>query len=430
MKHIIIFLMIACTAAVAHDIVPGSPQSQPIALVNGKIYTVSGNVIEKGTLVFADGKISALGEFVAIPDDARVIDLAGKHVYPGLIAAFSQVGLVEISAVRATRDFNETGSFNPNARAATAYNSDSEIIPTVRSNGITSLNISPTGGRISGLASLINSDGWTVEDAMLKENTGMLLDWPRMTVVNAWWMRTPADKQKEQISKSLAEMEDYFELAAAYNKARNANPKTTVDLRFEAMRPVMAGEMPLFVRADELKEIEAAIDFCRRHELKMILVSGRDVWKVPGLLKENNIPVILRQTHDLPARDDEPYDIAFRRPAILHEAGVQFCISKTNTADSWDIRNLPFHVGSAVAHGLDYDAALKSITLWPAQILGVADRVGSLETGKDATLIVSEGDILDMRTSKVTHMFISGREVDLDNMQKRLNEKYKVRYNQ
>ncbi len=423
----ILLLFLSISALPANDLIPGKKQDKPIAFTNAKIFTVSGEIIEKGTLVFDNGKISAIGQKgISIPQNAEVHNLNGKYVYPGIIAAYSQLGLVEVGAVRATRDHSEVGTFNPNVRADIAYNPDSDITPTVRSNGITTALIAPTGGRISGISSILNLDAWNREDATILKNAAMHLNWPEMTIRTASWIKDLLEKQQERIDKNLKKIDDFFSEAKVYSTARKTNPATIIDIRFEAMADVIERKMPLVISANEYKQIEAAVDFCKRHNLKMILHSGMDAWKLTGLLKENNIPVILRQTHTLPLREDEDYDLGFKHPALLNEAGIKFCIAKTSSA-SWAIRNIPFYAGTAAAHGLSYEDALKSITLWPAEIFGLDDKIGSLEIGKNATLIVSNGDILDMQSSNVEMMFIDGRRVDLDDKQKRLFKKYNAR---
>ncbi|KAA3609980.1 MAG: amidohydrolase [Calditrichaeota bacterium] len=422
-----LIVFISVFSLFANDLIPGKKQDKPIALTNAKIFTVSGEIIENGTIIFNDGKITAVGENdLKILQGSEVHDLNGKHVYPGIIAAYSQLGLMEIPAVRATRDYSEAGSYNPNARADIAYNPDSEVTPTVRSNGITTALIAPMSGRISGISSVLNLDAWNREDATILKNAGMILNWPGMTIRTASWIKDSPAKQQENIDKSLKEIDDYFEQAKVYYEARKSNPETKIDIRFESMTDVLDKKMPLIISANEYKQIEAAVNFCKRHNLKMILLSGMDAWKMTGLLKENNIPVILRQTHTLPQREDEDYDIGFKHPALLREAGVKFCIAKT-TRVTWALFNLPFYAGTAVAHGLDKADALKAITLWPAEILGVDDKIGSLEVGKNATLIVSSGDLLDMQSNNIEMMFIDGRKVDLDNKHKRLYRKYKAR---
>jgi len=422
------FCILISTLVLANDLIPGKKQTKPIVIKGAKIFTVSGEVIDNGSILFDKGVITAIGESsLPAPESAEVIDVAGKHVYPGLIAAYSQLGLVEVGAVRATRDFAEVGSINPNARADIAYNPDSEVPPTVRSNGITTALIAPSSGLLSGTSSVLHLDGWNREDMTVLKDAGVHLNWPRMTVVNAWWVKESAEKQQEKISKNLKEIEEFFAEAKVYTKARQSNPNTKMDIRFEAMVPVIERKVPLIIRASEYKQIESAIDFCRRNDLKMILLDGADAWKLADLLKENDVPVIYQRTHSLPAREDEDFDMAFKTPLLLREAGVKFCISKTS-GDVFDIRNLPFYAGTAAAHGLSKTDALKTITLWPAEILGIADKLGSLEVGKSATLIVCDGDIMDFQSSKVQMMFIDGRKVDLDDKHKRLYRKYKARY--
>ncbi len=424
-KAIVVLLILINSLLFANDLIPGKAQENPIILKNGTLFTVSGDIIQNGSILFEDGKITAIGKDISIPENAEIIDLKGKNVYPGLIAPVSQMGLVEISAVRASVDQNEVGQFNPNVRADIAYNPDSEIIPTVRSNGITTALISPVGGLVSGISSIMHMDGWTREDITLVSRAAVTVNWPRMTVINTWWMRTPAEKQKESITKNLRQIKEYFETAKAYHNARKNNPDTEIDIRFEALRPVWDKQLPVIISADELKQIEAAVEFARYFDIKMILESGADAWKVTYLLKENNIPVLLRHTHNLPSREDEDYDIAYKTPYLLDQAGIKFAFMVNG---SWQNRNLPFYAGSAVAHGLSKESALKALTLWPAEILGFEEHEGSLEVGKDATLIVSSGDIMDYGSSNVEYMFIQGRKVDLDNRHKRLYRKYSERY--
>lgn len=412
----------------ANDLIPGKAQQHPIALINANIYSVSGQVIKNGTLLFEEGVITSIAENqLTFPENTEIIDLKGHNVYPGLIAPYSQIGLVEIASVRATADYNEAGSYNPNAKAAVAYNPDSEVIPTIRSNGITTALVSPKGGVISGQSAVLHLDGWNSEDATVKDAAGLHINWPRMTVSNSPRVKDSPEKQLEKITESIQKLEDFFTEAKAYAKAQKADPELKKDIRLDALIPVLNKSVPLIIQADEYKEIEAAVNFCKRFDLKMILLGGRDAWKLSDLLVLNRVPVILYQTHALPFREDEDYDLPFKTPALLKEAGVKFCITKISS-DMWDIRNLPFFAGTAAAHGLSKDDALKSITLWPAEILGIDKNYGSLEKGKSATLVVSKGDILDMQSSIIEWMFIDGRKVDLDDKHKKLYRKYEARY--
>lgn len=427
MKYFI--LCVLCLGFVgASDIVPGTPQQRPIAIVNGTIHTVSGDIISSGVVVFNQGIITAVGDKdqVRIPQDAETIDASGKHVYPGLISAYTTLGLIEIGAVRASDDTSETGSINPNAHAYTAYNTDSEIIPTVRSNGILTAHIVPQGGRFSGTTSIMMLDGWGVEEVALVKSAGVHVVWPSMTVVDAWWMTTPAAEQRKNIQKSVQKITDVIEQAKRYKKS---NRDARKDIRWEALLPVIENKIPLFVYASEYKQIDAAVAFCHKHSLRMVLVGGADSWKLTERLKAHNIPVILQKVNSLPRRSDEDYDLAFRIPQLLENAGVNFCLSGGTGWDSyWDGRNLPFQAGTAVAYGLSKKAALRAITLSAAEILNIDDKIGSIEVGKDATIIISKGDILNISTSIVEQAFIQGRKVDLDDRHKRLWRKYQEKY--
>ena len=425
LKKLLLLLLWTLPLA-ANDLIPGTMPDTPVAIIHARIFTVSNGIIEDGTLVFDQGRITAVGRDVAVPENAAVIDAAGGHLYPGLIAGRTSVGLVEVGAVRASRDVSETGLFNPNARAETAYNTDSEVTPTVRSNGVALGFVAPAGGRISGMGALIYLDGWNRNDAVVKSDAGMILNWPPVRVNRAWWNRIPEAKQLEQIKKSREELERFFDEARAYANVRAAGGETAFDIRYDSMIPVLEGRTPLVIRANDQEQIRQAVAFCAERGLKMILLEGADSWKVAGLLREQNVPVILRQPHSLPAREDEDYDQAFKTAAQLARAGVSFALTKTGT-DNWDIRNLPFWGATMVSFGLSREDALRALTLWPAQMFGVADRLGSLETGREATLFLSRGDVMDYGGNAVTHMFIGGRPVDLDNRQKRLYRKYSER---
>ncbi len=413
----------------AHDIVPGKTPPGPIALVGGNVYTMTEAPLKGGTVIFNNGFIQEVGIDIAIPEGATVIQIPGKNVYPGLISPNTALGLIEIGAVRATTDVEEVGDINPNARGDSAYNTDSEIIPTIRSNGILVAEVAPKGGILSGTSSLLMLDGWTKEDVTLVKNVGIHLQWPQMSIIQAWWMDKTPEEQQEENQEKIKALQKIFIQAHKYYLSHLHGEKTKIDSRWEAMLSLFSKEMKLFVHASDYRQIESSVAFCKKYDLEMVLVGGGDAWKLTGLLKENNIPVVLQATCNLPRRQDEAYDIAFRLPHLLHKAGVKFCLSLGDEWDAyWNMRNLPYQAGYAVAFGLDKEAALKSITLWPAEILGAAEKIGSLEKGKEATLIVSQGDILDIRTSKIEYAFIQGRPVNLDNRHKRLYRKYQKKY--
>ncbi|MEM6560861.1 MAG: amidohydrolase family protein [Planctomycetota bacterium] len=402
----------------ASDQIPGPPQKQPVALTGATLHTVSGDVLEDATLVFADGVIVSInGE---IPADAEVIDATGKHVYPGLFEGATELGLVEIGAVRATRDQAEVGVMNPNVRAEVAVNPGSELIPTNRANGILLSTTMPRGGVMSGQAAVLQLDGWTYEDMTLRSGAGMLLNWPNMRPSRAWWIEESAAEQLAERDRQLRVIEDALRLAKAYA----ADEDGEYDARWDALKPVLTGEMPLLVRANDVLQIEAAVAFAAAHELRCVIVGGRDALQCAALLAANDVPVVLDGVHRNPARRDAPIDEPFTLPAKLKAAGVKFAIS-SNRGTSFD-RNLPYHAATAAAFGLSEADAIAAITLWPAQIYGVDDRVGSLEVGKHATLFVADGDILAVPT-QVERAWINGRVVDLTSRHTMLNEKYKRR---
>ncbi|MFQ5709536.1 MAG: amidohydrolase family protein [bacterium] len=417
----------------ASDQIPAAPQDHPIALIGGTVHTVSGTTIENGTVLFVDGKITAIGTNVDLPEGTETIAVTGKHVYPGMIAANTMLGLVEISAVRATRDFAEVGDITPNVRAEAAINPDSELLPVARANGVTAALSIPGGGLISGTSALIVLDGWTWENLTLKAPVGLHVWWPRMGVNRAPWITKSEKDQLKERDERLQRIRDAFEEARAYLKAKKAEQQKGVpfhesDLRWHAMVPFLTREAPVFVHANEIRQIQAAVDWAKEEGVKMVLVGGRDAWRVADLLKENDIPVVIAGTHAVPMRRWEAYDAPFTNPVKLYQAGVKFCIAGPGGSfGAAHERNLPYEAATAAAYGLPKEEALKAVTLYPAQILGVADRLGSLETGKDATLIITDGDPLEIRTH-VEKEFIQGRKIDLTSRHTQLYEKYKTKY--
>lgn len=415
---------LALGRAGAHDQVPGKPQSQPVLLRGGDLYTISAGVSERTDLLFEHGEITRIGRGLTPPAGARVIDVSGKRVYPGLIAAATTLGLVEIGAVRATRDFREVGDVTPEVAAHTAFNYDSELIPTVRSNGVTTAQVLPQGALLAGRGFVTALDGWTEEDAGVKRIDGVVLQWPAAAVRRRWWVRESPEEQEKRARERRELLRETFERARAYHRALRAGETVERNARWDAMLALFDREQPLYVRADDYREIVEAVAFAAEQRIEMVLVGGADAHLAAPLLVEHGVPVILGDTQATPGREDDDYDIAFRRPRLLHEAGVRFCLSESG---SWNVRNLAFQAGQAAAFGLPADVALRSITLSAAEILGIDDRQGSLEPGKDATLFVSDGDVLDYLGQRIERMFIAGREVDLDNRHKVLYRKYRRR---
>lgn len=423
----ILLLIAPVRLASGSDEIPGADQQQPIALVGATIHTVSGPTIERGTLVFDAGRITALGRSVKPPEGAKRIDVSGLHVYPGLFNACGNIGLAEISAVRATNDYSESGRINSNVKAEVAVNPDSELIPVTRSGGMLLSLSAPSGGLISGTSAVLELDGWTWEQMTVKAPAGMHVEWPSMNSPTGKDAEKESDSQKtiRLLDETMAEAEAYRKARAAGTVGGNRQP---LDARLEALVPVLSGELPLIVTADEIRQIEAAVAFAQRWGVKLILLGGYDAPLVASLLREHQVPVIIGGVHRLPRRRGDDYDAAYTLPDRLRRSGIEYCIS-TGSSRVWNSRNLPFHAATAVAYGLSREEALKAITLYPARIFGLADRVGSLEVGKDATLIVTDGDPLETPTEVLT-AFIEGRPVDLSNRQKRLWKKYEEKYRQ
>ncbi len=409
----------------SHDYLPGHPQNAPVLLKGGNLFTVSGGVLESTDLLFENGRITAIGPDLPVPTGAEIIDVAGRNVYPGLIAANSSLGLTEIGAVRATEDASEVGLDKGEIRAWVAYNPDSEIIPTVRANGITTALVIPGGRLVMGRSSLINLDGWTVEDALEQPEVGLHLSWPSVSVGDNWWDERPIEEKKKDQAEERARLLGVFDDARAYFGAKQADSSIPVDSRWEGFVPLFEGRMRLFVHADDYRQIEQAVAFSREYGLKLAIVGGREAYQAAELLISNDVPVILGGTQRLPMREDDPYDFGYRTATMVYEAGIPFCISTGGGASG--VRNLAIQAGHAVGFGLPAEVALRSITLSAAEILGVDKDLGSLEVGKKATLIVSKGDILDPLTAGVQMMFINGRAVDLSSKHTELYEKYRAR---
>jgi imidazolonepropionase-like amidohydrolase len=358
-----------------------------------------------------------------------VIDATGKHVYPGLISANSVLGMTEISAVRSTVDVEEVGAINPNASSVTGINPDSELLPVTRSNGILTAHAVPEGGLISGTSVVLRMDGWTPEEMTVRAPTAMHLRWPELKINRDPRAQKSVEDQQKDIDKAQKAIRDAFQIARSYWQARKApTPDFKNDLRWEALMPVFDGKLPLFVHAETLAQMEAALAWAKEAQLKIVLVGGTDAWRIAAQLKESDTPVIITRATTLPSRRDDPYDSAFSNAARLHEAGVRFSIAtKGRDSEAPHERSLPYEAAMASAFGLPKEEALKSVTLYPAQLLGVADQLGSLEAGKAATLIVTNGDPLDFPT-QVEAAYVDGRKIDLTNRQTRLRDKYHEKY--
>lgn len=410
-------------------------QSGAYLIDNATVHTLAGETIERGDVVIQNGRIAGVGKGLKAPRGAKTIDARGLHVYPGLFDAFTNLGLTEIGAVRATVDLGEKGDFNPHLQALTAVHPAGEHIPVTRANGVTHALTAPSGGlgsptrlTISGQVSLIHLDGWTYEEMSIEPSAGTLLSWPHIRVSppgrrsfgNRPAPPTTFKKAKEDYDKALARLDEWIESVRHYQRAGSSadeNPK------LQSLLPVIEGTSPLLVVAHSERAIRDAAEFCAKHKFKMILVGGYDAAKVADLLAERDIPVILSPPHRAARNIDDPYDHTYSLASRLHDAGVRFAFA---TFDSANSRRLPYEAGSTVAYGLPAEEALKAITRYPAEILGVGDRLGTIEEGKIANLIVTDGDPLEI-TTEIKHVFINGSDVSLDNKHRRLYEKYLAR---
>lgn len=408
----------------AQTIIPAPAQSKNIIIQGGTFHLGNGQVVQNGELRIEKGKITALnGSVSAAPQDWEVIKADGKHIYPGLILMADPVGLNEIDAVRQTNDNRETGDYTPHVRSLIAYNTDSEITPTLRQNGILLAQATPQSGLVSGRSSVVQLDAWNWEDAAYKTDEGIHVFYPAMFTQGGWWGEPEPFKRNERGEKTKKELEQFFQEAAAYNKST----AQITNLKFAAMKGLFDGSMTLYIYADFSKDIIEAVEFGKRHGIKKIVVVGAgDAWQITDFLKSNNIAVVVRDPFQLPTNSDTDIDMPFKLPSILQKAGILYSLANSNAM--YRSRNLPFGAGMAAGFGLSKEEALMAITSNPAKILGIDDRTGTLEVGKDANILISEGDLLDMRTSKVTEAFIQGRKIELKTKQTELEKKYNTKY--
>lgn len=433
-KSVFITLALLFTHSLhAQSTIPNSPGTKPtVAIRNATIVPVTSAPIVRGTIVFANGVITAIGTDVAIPSGATVIDGTGLSVYPGMIDSGSSVGLIETDSVSGTVDTSEMGELNPNAQAAVAINPHSELIPVTRVSGVTHVVSTPEGGIISGQSALIQLAGWTPSEMVVKAPVAMNIRFPRIR--SAPLVDAPLDEEAEKertktYKRDLDRLRDLFRDARAYAKAtaaRTSDPKIRRfdrDLVLEALVPVVEGRVPVVMHANLARDIKAALEFGDEFELKVILSGAQDIARVLPDVKRRNIPVLLGPILALPAREDDPYDLLFTNAKTLYDNGIRFAIQ---TSDSHNTRNLPYHAASCAAFGLPKEEALKAITIYPAQIFGIADRLGSLEVGKQANVIITDGDPLEIRTN-VKRVFIAGQDIAMDSRHTLLNEKFENR---
>ena len=433
MKKLIIALIFSIMYG--NNQIPGTEQKRPILLRGGTLHTVTGDVLEEYDLLFAEGKIITIDEQIQPSPETDVLDIYGKHVIPGFIAGYTRIGLTEISAVKQTNDHSEIGEINPNVRANVAYNPDSDLIPVTRSNGVLTVNSAPTSGRIAGQSSVMYMDGWTWEDATLKHPSALNLNWPSMRFDFRKNAKKKEKEQREEYNKSLREMDLLVRNVRAYHhrknaKERKAEHKQKTDLRLESMIPFIVFKNPIHIKANDVRQIEAAVKWSNKHDLNIVIVGGRDAWMITEILVENNIPIIILGVQTTPRRRFEPIHTPYKIPSMLQKAGVHFCISlDPGYPMDGHVRTLPDEAMRAASWGLTKDQALRAITLSAAEILGVDDYVGSLDLGKDATFFISDNEPLTQYNHPIK-AYIKGREIDLSDRQKNLWKKYKEKYRQ
>ena len=403
---------------------PGAKQSEPIAIVGGTAHIGNGSILENSLLIFENGVIKNVSEYLGTEDltQMKVIDAKNQHLYPGFIVPNSTLGLIEIDAVRASDDDAEIGTWNPHIRSLIAYNTESKVVESMRPNGVLLAQITPRGGRISGTSSIVQLDAWNWEDAVLKVDDGIHLNWPNSFSRGRWWLgEDPGLKSNPKYNSQIQGIEAYFNAAKA-----NTN---TINTPLNALRGVFDKTKTLYIHVNDEKGIIDAVEFSKSQGLsKTVIVGGYEAYKIASYLKEHNIAVLLQRVHSRPNNDDHDYDLPFKMAHLLVDAGVLVGLETSGDMERMNSRNLPFYAGTTVAHGLTKAQALQLITLNTAQILGIDQNYGSLETGKSATLFISTGDALDMRTNNLTHAYIDGRCISLESHQTKLWKRYSKKY--
>jgi imidazolonepropionase-like amidohydrolase len=423
--NIFALLMLASLGLYAQETMHPSPaQAKKIVISGGTLHIGNGQVIENGTLTIEKGKIKI--ETAAVTGDVERIDATGKHVYPGVIAPNTNLGLVEVSSTKSTTDFDELGEMNPSIRSIVAYNTDSKVINTVRSNGVLLAQIVPQGGLISGTSTVVQLDAWNWEDAAYVLDNGVHMTFPALINRPMQMRRRGGDSDPVKLGlEKIEQARVFFREAKAYLQEKT---HAATNLKFEATRGLFDRSKTLYIHCDLVKEMLVAVDFAKEFNFKLVIAGGADSYMIADILAANNVAVILHEPHALPATDDDAVDQPYKTGAQLQKAGVLFTICQDSGDGYTQIRNLPFMAGTMSAYGLTKEEALSAITLNPAKILGIADRTGSLENGKDANIVISTGDLLDMKSSVVTHAFIQGRAINLDNKHSQLFNRYKYKY--
>lgn len=429
MRGLIFLLVIIVSAASGYGQTPtpGEKQEKSILYINATVHIGDGTKFLKGAVGFDNGLISYVGTTTEVRRNLyeEVIDVEGMHIYPGFIAPNSTLGLQEIGSVRATRDQREVGDINPHIRSLTAFQTESDITTTVRTNGILIAQITPRGSFVGGQSSVVHFDGWNWEDALIRESDGVHVYWPRMYERDHTG-KLLSLKERGLYKKRVESLEGYLDQAKAYQNRAN---EEDVDLRLQAFSKLLKNEMNLYVHAQTAKQMTAAISLKRKYNIeKMLIVGGRESHLITNLLKENNVGVMVGRLHDLPWNDYDDVDLPYKLPKILQDAGVKWCFENAGDMEQMNSRNLPFYAGTAIAYGLEYEQAVAGLTLNTAEMIGVSTKYGSLQVGKSATLIISKGDALDMMTNNIISAYIDGRSLELTNRQIGLYKKFKKKY--
>jgi len=398
---------------------------KPILFIGGIAHIGNGEVIENSAISIKEGSFDIVADANLIRIDPTAFDtiikIYGKHIYPSFIVPNTTLGITEIDAVRASRDFNEIGGINPNIRSLIAYNSDSKITKTIRTNGVLIAQVTPRGGLVSGQSSIMLLEGNNWEDAALKVDDGIHINWPNSYYNTGWWAEPGEIKENKKYSKKIYELERLFSKAKSYYSSSKI-----IDLKMESMRGLFNGSKNLYIHANSANEIRDAIKFFENFKVtNMVIVGGEDALKVSNILLEKNIPVILNRVHRLPKSQDSPVDEPYSQAKKLQDKGILFCLSYEGDMEAMGARNIAFTAGTTIAYGLKYEKAVQSITLNTAKILGIDHLVGSIESTKNATFFISSGDALDMRSNNVEKAYINGKEINLNNHQKELFNKYK-----
>jgi hypothetical protein len=412
-----------------------SQNNSKILLVNCTLHVGNGEIITNATIGIIDSKISLIKNsltYKVISNEwDTIIDVNNQHVYPGFVAPNSTLGLSEIEAIRASNDFKEVGEFNPHIRALIAYNVESKVISTVKTNGVLITQATPRGGIISGSSSLMFLDGWNWEDAVISADDGIHLNWPNPFQEKKGSLNTNDITNNSEYIKNTNQISFFFQSALNYSKLshNNSDAKKTTDIRFESMVKIFKGTKRVYFHANNIQQLLDIIEFTRKFEIKYpVIIGGYDTHLCSDRIKDSKIPIMLPRLHSLPIREDDPIDLPFKLPKILFDAGIKFCLQNEGDMEAMNARNIPFLAGTAFSYGLPYEEAVKSITLNPCEIMGIEKDFGSIEIGKNATLFVSKGNALDMRTNEVNLILINGKFSSTSNFQTELYQKYKKKY--